>query len=676
MPLSPTDIATARTLQLSAAHDALPAVRLVAGPGTGKSSSIEERFRWLLEDQGVAADAVFGVSFTRAAANDLKLRVTKYLDDNAQVVEPDNLRISTLHSLALRLLARANLLTTYPVRPRVLDEWEVEHVFDAEFRVTTGIGKERAEDIRRAHEAFWNTGQTLPPGYIEPRPAITDEERRAFLAFHATTTQTYAAVLPGEIVRRCVEQIEAGNLVLRDVADMAYLIVDEYQDLNPLDIRLVDQIAEDGVTIFVAGDDDQSIYSFRFAAPGGIQDFPIRHAGSGDHILQGCFRCASEIVQAADTLIEHFSPPSRIGKTLESLWSTATPPSGGVVMRWRAGNGTLEARLIAESARALVEAGLPARNIMVLLSNRRGLLPPIRTALTNAGVSFTLPREETWRDTEGGRFMLGVLRLAADDEDYLALRLILGCRRQVGVATCRAIARKVADHLLNYRSIFVDPLPQGVFEGRELTALQHARSVREMVAGFTAGDLLGDREAELRHALVDARGAEEAGPWDELVRVLPSDAKLSEVRDYLYAENPEQQETVQKAIFERLELPVPEDLPEPRVRVMTMHGAKGLQADVVFIPGLEEPILPGPKRAAVPGLVLEAARLLYVSMTRARAALIMSRATYRFWQGQARNPAPSRYATHVGGPFRPRSNPMSVAEASTIVDIVRDMNRT
>jgi len=482
--------------------------------------------------------------------------------------------------------------------------------------------------------------------------------------------------LTGEIVRRCVEQIEAGHLVLREVADMEYLIVDEYQDLNPLDIRFVDQIAADGVAIFVAGDDDQSIYSFRFAAPGGIQDFPARHTGSGDHILEGCFRCAVRIVEAADGLIENFSPTTRIPKTLESLWSTATPPANGEVLRWRVANGNQEARLVAESARALIDAGLPARNIMILLTNRRGQLPPIRAALVNAQVPFTPPKEDTWGDTDGGRLMLGILRAIADDDDYLALRLILGCRRQVGVRTCRAIGQKVADNLLNYRRIFVDALPDGVFEGREATALQHARRVCEAIADFNSADELQDRAAELRRILVDARGANEALPWDELVGILPAEATLAEVRDYLFAENPEQQETVLKSIFERLEVPVPENLPEPRVRVMTMHGAKGLQADVVFIPGLEEPILPGPRRSRIPGLVLEAARMLYVSMTRARAALVLSLTTYRFWQGRAINPAPSRYATYLGGPFRNRYAALTAGEAAGIVEMVREMNRT
>jgi DNA helicase-2/ATP-dependent DNA helicase PcrA len=449
---------------------------------------------------------------------------------------------------------------------------------------------------------------------------------------------------------------------------MAFLIVDEYQDLNPLDIKLVDLIAADGVGIFAAGDDDQSIYSFRFAAPGGIQDFTARHPGAGDHVLEGCFRCATSVVSAADTLIEHFSPGSRIPKTLESLWSTSLPPASGYVSRWRVPTGAVEAELVAESVRRLIDANVPPKNVMILLSNKR-VFPAIRAQLIAKGIPFTPPRESTWTDTDGGRFVLGLLRALSDTGDYMALRLILGCRRQVGVRTCAGIVRKVTDNLLNYRALFFAPLPAGVFGSREMSALLDARAALAAVDGFDESDELQNRAAVIRRLLVDARSESEAAAWDDLMTVLPAESTLEELRDYLAADNEEQQETVLSAIFARLDQPIPPGLPEPRVRVMTMHGAKGLQADVVFIPALEEQILPGPRRAMSPGLVLEGARLLYVSMTRARAGLVMSLSRRRMWQGRSIAVSPSRYASHVGGAFVDRGAPLSAAEARDIADL-------
>lgn len=203
MPITQAQILAAKAIQDAAAHDTAQQVRLVAGPGTGKSFSIEERVLWLL-NQGVQAERIAAVSFTRASAADLKRRINAYC---AQQNQPagDNVKVSTLHSLALRLLRAAGLLQ-YPANPLVLDNFELEQIFDAEFRQTEGIGKRRCEEIRREHEAFWSTGLWAPPNYIPPDPPVDAQERTAFLSFHGPRTQAYSCVLPGEMVRQCLDQ--------------------------------------------------------------------------------------------------------------------------------------------------------------------------------------------------------------------------------------------------------------------------------------------------------------------------------------------------------------------------------------------------------------------------------------------------------------------------------------
>jgi hypothetical protein len=150
------------------------------------------------------------------------------------------------------MLRAANLLH-YPADPLVLDGWELTNVFDAEFGHANGLGKTRSEEIRREHEAFWSTGQWAPPNYIPPDPPITAAERASFIAFHGPRTQTYSCVLPGEIVRQCLAQIVAGNLDPVGLLHLQHLIVDEYQDLNPIDQQFVDEVIARGVTTFGSG---------------------------------------------------------------------------------------------------------------------------------------------------------------------------------------------------------------------------------------------------------------------------------------------------------------------------------------------------------------------------------------------------------------------------------------
>ncbi len=533
--------------------------------------------------------------------------------------------------------------------------------------------KKRAEDIRREQEAFWSTGEWDPANYIQPDPPITAVEHAAFRAFHVPTTQTYACVLPGELIRLCIEQIEAGLLDPANLVDMLELIVDEYQDLNPMDLQFVDSIADGGVRLFVAGDDDQSIYAFRFASPAGLQEFLTRHPGAGDHVLTGCFRCATAIVNAANALITDYGGYGRIPKILSSLWTTAIPPVEGVVHRWYFTTHTAEAAAIAASCASLLEAGLLPSDILVLLSSRQ-LFPAIKKEFESNGLPFQPPKEESWTDSDAGRFLLGVLRVVCSQADYVAHRLILGCRRGVGVKTCRDIVERVVANNLNYADVFRQIPPPGGFTGRLRTAIDSTRQVIETVAEWTGNDALGERRESLATLLLDARSAAESAEWEELAATLPDGMTLAELRDYIWTDTEDQRQTQLAGVLERLDMDPPSTPSDSGIRVMTMHGAKGLQGKVVFIPGLEEQVLPSARNAERAGLVLEGARLLYVSITRAQAAVVLSWASRRFIAGASVVHHASRYAAHLGGAFERRTQSLTSAEVATIMQAIQEMS--
>ncbi len=240
-----------------AAHDGSDQVRTIAGPGTGKSYTVEERVCWLL-GLGVEARTIAAVSFTRASARDLQGRIQAACAGRGH--DHTGIAVSTLHSLALRTLKAHGALAAYPVDPRVLDGWELRNLWDAEFGHVAGVGSiRRRAEIRIDFEALWSTGShTARPSQRPPDPPISEAERRAFNAFHVPRTQLYACVLPGEIVQRCVQMMEAGVLDPTELLGIEHLIVDEFQDLNPMDLRFVSAIALEGAILFVAGDDDQS----------------------------------------------------------------------------------------------------------------------------------------------------------------------------------------------------------------------------------------------------------------------------------------------------------------------------------------------------------------------------------------------------------------------------------
>jgi len=564
-------------------------------------------------------------------------------------------------------LRRAGLLQ-YPSNPLVLDNWEVGNVFDAEFGHVHNLGTKRTEAIRREHEALWSTGQPNPPGYAPPNPAITVGERNAFLAFHSPTTQTYSCVLPGEIVRQCLAQIVAGNLDPVNLIHLEHLIVDEFQDLNPIDLQFVDELIARGATTFVCGDDDQSIYSFRYAHPAGIQDFTQKYPNAGQHALTDCFRCTCAVAAAAQALVQAHPAPNRIAKTLTSLYAAAVPPAAGIVHRWRHGTAVAEAEAIVASCRDLIQAGVGPREILILLSNQRAQSRTLTDALAAAGVPFESPQQNSFIDSDVGRFVLAALRIVCDTNDYVAHRLILGMRPGVGVGTCNSIRQAVIATQLNYRDLFYQPAIPGAIGGRAATALNHARAVTAGIGGWVRGDTLAQRANDIQQIVTNTFGAAGVAEWQAFTAPLPPDINLEELRDLIWADTDEQQTTILTGVLTRLNQPIPPAgvLP-PRVRIMTMHGAKGLSARIVFIPGLEEEIIPGPRRQPYPGLVLEAARLLYVSITRARAACILTYAQRRIVNGQFTNQHPSRFTANLNGGFVQRPNGLTAGEVQAIL---------
>ena len=665
MPLTPSDVAAAQAIQDAAAHDSASQVRLIAGPGTGKSQTIQERVLWLL-DQSLQPGEIVVVSFTRASARDLERRIHKQKPGRPSAAM---VRVSTLHSLALRTLRHAGMLWQFPVDPIVLDDWELENIFDAEFQHHSGINsKVRREDIRRYKEAIWSTGAATHPGYRAPTPPISPAEDAAFDAYHSVRTRLYSCVLPGEIVRQCVDSISAGLLDPVRLFDVKHVIVDEYQDLNPYDLRFIDQLVSQGAIIFVAGDDDQSIYSFRYATPDGIQDFTTKYPSSSTHTLGHCFRCTASVLTTAYTLIAAHPAPKRITKTVTSLYATASPPEGGLIHRWRLKSDVAEARAVAESCHSLIAAGMPPNEIMILLSAVSPIGTAVMTELDRLTLPYEAPRERPFSSSDLGRALLAFSRIVLDSQDYVAHRSLLGLLPRVGTKTTNEIAHNTIAANLNYRDIFYTPLPAGVFDKRCTNALTRARALIAALSGWSSSDTLGARSVDLRNLLAQLLAPMDLVTWDALEALLPPELTFDELRAYAWADTQGRQAAVVDAARKRISGvesgPVTADA---KIRIMTMHGAKGLAATVVFIPGLEDTFLPGAKRVPYPGLVLESARLLFVSLSRARATCILSFAHSRLIQGSYQSQTACPFCASLGGAFQWRTDGLNAAEVAAII---------
>lgn len=385
--------------------------RLLAGPGTGKTLTLTRRICFLVAERNISAESILALTFTRAAARELRQRVAKELGEDKIP------RISTLHSFALRqLLKNATKIRELPQPLRIADDWEERNIVLEDLKALLNLkGIKDTRDLLSALSADW---QSLTADKAEWEKHFPNPR---FLGAWQEHRQIYGYTLRAELVYQLKKALEQrGDFELEGPSE--YLLVDEYQDLNRCDLAVVQQIASRGVKLFIAGDDDQSIYGFRRAHPEGIRWFPKDYPGATTLELEICKRCDINILDIG--LFVARQDPRRIEKNIRS-----EPGRGeGEVAILRFDDQDAEAKGIANLCTYLVEQhGLKPNDILVLLRSDRnnGFSRPIQDELEGAGIPVASTLETNPLDETDGRVFLAFLRLAVRSEDSLAWRTLL-----------------------------------------------------------------------------------------------------------------------------------------------------------------------------------------------------------------------------------------------------------
>jgi DNA helicase-2/ATP-dependent DNA helicase PcrA len=587
-------------------------VRLLAGPGTGKTLVMSRHMRFLIEEQGIPASEIVALTFTRAAANELRERVA------SELPYQELPRVSTLHSFALRqLLRNARRLSTLPQPLRVADDWEERNIILEDLKTLLNLPQiDDARDLFLQLSADWET-LAVDQGEYTPNPRFIGawQQHRAI----------YGYTLRSELVYQLKRALEQLKDFLID-APIRHLLVDEYQDLNRCDLAVIKSIADHGAEVYVAGDDDQSIYGFRKAHPQGIRNFPVEYTGSIDLPLHICKRCDSEILRTAEFVAE--LDPQRIPKGTQP--EVGRPP--GEVALLRFANEYEEASWVATLCQQLINNDhISPENILILLRvDTRGAFSRIlkekfdkRSLLLSAGSS-----ESTPIDDNPGREVISILRLANNQEDHLAWTSLLRIRRnRLGPAAMSSIY-DLARH----------------------SGSTFSQIINQIAADPTLLARFGNVvQSEIRWALnlIDqVRLLDPATPETGL----PIEVFITRVVDLIIPGNPEstliKQYLTEVATFTKAQsldellvslqsanLDIEPELAPGAVNVLTMHRAKGLSANAVIVMAAEDEHIPG-RQTIEPGLGDER-RLLFVSLSRARNILIMTYCESRI--GQQRN---------------------------------------
>lgn len=569
------------------AESAADALRALAGPGTGKTYALVRRLVRLLEN-GANPRRILVVTFARTAANDL----VKAVSDVEQAGE--ELIPRTLHSFCFSLLGREQVLQATHRVPRILLEFERDLLLGDLHGEFGGIRDRRK--LVTAFEASWARRQADEPG--QPVPGLDQTFQDALLA----SLRWHRAMLVGEVVPLALSYL-SNNPQARERQAYDHVLVDEYQDLNRAEQEVLNLLSADS-NIAVIGDDDQSIYRFKWANPEGIREFDREHPGTEDVQFVICRRCPHRVVNMAQTLIER-NP----GRIRDPLRARDQNPQGEIHhVQWR--SVTAEARGIAEFIAHKISGNEVEPGRCLVLANSRQVGYAIRDALRELRVECSSYfREEALR-SEAAQEALTLLTLLAYPDDRVALRAWLSFESTT--------ARRPA-----YRRLL-------------RAAWDRNTSVREVLDLLVGGDLSlpHTTQAVERFRLLLRRLEELSAVSDDLEevveRLFPEGEEAVEMMRDIALEQLDDVEDL-AALANSLRYGVAQretPLEATEVRVMSMHASKGLTADLVVLAGLVEGIVPRVD-ADVPPLEQEAQReeqrrLFFVGITRTTRVLVFS----------------------------------------------------
>lgn len=571
--------------------------RLLAGPGTGKTKAMTARIAYLVEVRRVQPSDILALTFTRAATRELKNRVALLL--GMDVLPP---RILTLHSFALRSILQSGAGDRLPAPIRIADDYEERQIIEEDIKRLLDLTRvSQARDLLSALSADWETLEADTEGWDGRFP------NSRFIGAWQEHRAIYGYTLRAELVYQLKKALEEGSITLS--TSPSHVLVDEYQDLNPCDLSIIKSLAAQGAEIYVAGDDDQSIYGFRYAEPEGIRRFILEYAGAANLILTECHRCGREILRIAEYVASQ--DLRRLPKPLVPCETN----DAGEVHLLRFNSWEQEALGIAHIASWLVNhEGVPVDQILVLLRTDRnqGFSDPIRVALGSVGLrAVTIEDPLVILETRNGRVFLSLLRLVVNPQDHLAWRdLIMNRDNHLGEQAIVSIY-----DLARNRGITFSEAIALICENSEMIPRQGERIRQEFrnIDGELQRVRTNYENSEnltefIEWMIRNFLSFENADEIIELVNDIVTDTGVNTLGDLVRELTSPIQDTEQ--IKE-----------QDAVNIMTMHQAKGLDAKAVFIVAAEDEYIPG---RAEGSKIDDERRLLYVSITRARSFLYIT----------------------------------------------------
>lgn len=602
-------------------------VRVIAGAGSGKTRALTHRFAYLVTELGVLPGNILCVTFTNKAANEMRQRIHQLTGDN------DTGYISTFHGFCVNILQEDSHAIGYPKSFMVLDNGDIDEMLKI-------IYEERGLTLRdktfaSARDMFEMRKCLTEPGYFLDMIALPiDELHEKYLQATEVNDILFYGYLYQE---RKTFAVDYNDLIILslyifqehpDIAEkwqkrLMYIQIDEFQDIDPLQYRLMEVLCAYHHNLFIVGDPDQTIYTWRGANVKYLLDFDQHHPGTQTIMMMENYRSTPQILRVANALIR--KNRQRIEKELIPML-----PDGVPVVCHLAEDSTKEAEWMVKNIETLHQMGV-AYNEMTVMYRAHYVTRTIEEVLLRSKIPYTIYSGVQFFGRMEIKDALCYLRMIVYKDDLSFRRIANVPKRNLGVRRMKFLEEYTEQHGGTLYDALVKNLEHEIFRGtkaREFVTLieKYATSYAERTISEVLTSILHESGYE---KLLRTEGAQ-----DRL-------DNLAELKQAVFSfETSAGEETDLEAYLKSVAMLSNMDIADShdRVKLMTVHTAKGLEFPYVFLCSMSEGIFPSKKVNTLEGME-EERRLAFVAITRAEKGLYLSEAAGRNFDGSPRYPS-------------------------------------
>src|SRR5574343_683266 len=606
---------------------------ILAGAGSGKTRVLTTRIAWLMQTGQVSPQGILAVTFTNKAAREMLTRLSAMVPINVR-----SLWVGTFHGLCHRLLRTHWRAARLPETFQILDTGDQQAALKRLIK-DMGGDEERfpAGDMMHYINALKEQG--IRSAQAEAHDAHTRRKVEIYAEYEAQC-QREGAVDFAELLLRAYELLQQDDgLRTHYQLRFRHILVDEFQDTNPLQYAWLRLLCGPQTCIFAVGDDDQSIYAFRGADVANMRAFERDYAKGNVIRLEQNYRSHGNILTAANALITNNA--DRLGK---NLWTDAG--EGKKIRVFQGVSDLDEARYIVEEIGELKREGMP-RHQMALLYRSNAQSRVLEHALFQAGIAYRVYGGLRFFERQEIKHALAYLRLIANqDDDTAFLRVVNFPTRGIGARSLEALqaeARQLNSSLYNAAASLTGKA--GTSVGQFVRLIEGLRAETVGLSLPEVIDHLLDRSGLRQHYQAEREGQDRLENLEELINAA---ATFSEDPEALHNIDRETGEATSlladflaHAALEAGEHQAGDQ--DDAVQLMTVHSAKGLEFSAVFIVGLEQGLFPHENAMMARDGLEEERRLMYVAITRARQRLYLCHAQTRMLHGQTRYCLPSSF---------------------------------